>query len=378
MHIKRVTAHPIAYSEPNDYDNTRSLVLARVEADSGVVGWGEGITIWPEASLAAATVIEDGLAPVLVGRDPLETAARMRDMREQVWWYGAGGIASFAVSAVDMALWDLKGRILGLPLHALLGGKLRERLRACASTHANKAEIADMVRDLADCASQGYTAVKVGFGKRGHARLGEEAGRDLDFVRETRAALGPGVDLMIDVGYKVRWDVHTAIRRVRAFEEHGIRWIEDPLPKDDWDAYRQLRAATNTPIATGEREWTPAGYGRLLSAGTGDIILADPGRVDGVTGVWEVVRMLSAANRTFNAHSWAGALNTAASIHITACAPDYIVMELKPRLSPPQHDIVAEPIEQHDGWIAVPDKPGLGVEIREDAVRKYEIGRRSN
>jgi L-alanine-DL-glutamate epimerase-like enolase superfamily enzyme len=376
MQIKRVTAHPIAYPEPNDYNNTRSLILARVEADSGEVGWGEGITIWPEASLAAATIVEDGLAPVLLGRDPLETTARWRDMREQVWWYGAGGIASFALSAVDMALWDLKGKALGLPLHALLGGKLRDRLAACASSHPNKDEIDDMVREIADHADQGYMAVKVGFGKKGNAHLGEDLARDVDFVRQTRAALGPGVAFMVDVGYKARWDLQTAIRRVRAFEEHDIRWIEDPLPKDDWDAYRQLRSATHTPIATGEREWTPAAYGRLIASGIGDVILADPGRVEGVTGVWDVIRSLSAANRAFNAHSWAGALNTAASIHLTACAPSYIVLELKPRPSPPQHEIVSEPIEQHGGWVAVLDKPGLGVDIREDAVKKYEIGPR--
>jgi L-alanine-DL-glutamate epimerase-like enolase superfamily enzyme len=375
MQIKRVTAHPIAYAEPNDYNNTRSLILARVEADSGEVGWGEGITIWPEASLAAATIIEDGLAPVLLGEDPVETAARWRDMREQVWWYGAGGIASFAVSSLDMALWDLKGKALNLPLHALLGGKLRDRVRACASSHPHDGEIDVMARELADYAAEGYTAVKVGFGKKGNAHLGEDPGRDIAFVRETRAALGPGVDFMIDVGYKLNWDVHTAIRRARAFEAYGIRWIEDPLPKEDWDAYRQLRAATNTPLATGEREWTPAAYSRLIASEIGDVILADPGRVDGVTGVWEVVRMLGAANRTFNAHSWAGALNTAASIHLTACAASYIVLELKPRPSPPQHDIVAEPIEHEAGWIAVPDKAGLGVDIREDAVRRYEIGR---
>ena len=98
--------------------------------------------------------------------------------------------------------------------------------------------------------------------------------------------------------------------------------------------------------------------------------------MDGVTGVWEVIRALAAASRTFNAHSWAGALNTAASIHLTACAASYVVMELKPRPSPPQHDIVDEPIEQRAGWIAVPEKPGLGVDIREDAVRRYEIQRR--
>jgi L-alanine-DL-glutamate epimerase-like enolase superfamily enzyme len=376
MRIKQVTAHPIAYAEPNDFDNTRSLILARVEADSGEIGWGEGITIWPEASLAAAGIISDGLAPLLAGRDPLETTARWREMREHVWWYGGAGIASFAVSAVDMALWDLRGKALGLPLHALLGGKLRDRLRACASSHPNKAGIDAMASEIAGFAARGYTAVKVGFGKKGDARLGEDAARDVDFVRATRAAIGPDVDLIVDVGYKPRWDVHTAIRRIRTFEEYGIRWIEDPLPKDDWEAYRQLRAVTNTPIATGEREWSPAGYDRLIGSAIGDIILADPGRVDGVTGIWEVVRALGAANRTFNAHSWAGALNTAASIHLTSCASSYIVMELKPRPSPPQHDIVFEPIEQHSGWLAVPDKPGLGVEIREDVVRRYEIGRR--
>jgi L-alanine-DL-glutamate epimerase-like enolase superfamily enzyme len=375
MHIKRITAHPITYPEPNDYNNTRSLILVRVEADTGEVGWGEGITIWPEASIAAATIVEEGLAPVLEGQDALETAARWRDMREKVWWYGAGGIASFAVSAVDMALWDLKGKALGLPLHALLGGKLRDRLRACASSHPREGKTDAMAREIADYAAEGYTAVKVGFGKKGDAHLGEDLGRDTDFVRETRAAIGPDLDFMIDVGYKVRWNVQEAVRRVRAFEEHDIRWIEDPLPKDDWDAYRQLRAATNTPIATGEREWTPATYHRLIAGGIGDVILADPGRVDGVTGVWEVIRAVSAANRAFNAHSWAGALNTAASIHLTACAPSYIVMELKPRPSPPQHDIVDAPIEQQGGWITVPQKPGLGVDIREDALRKYEIGR---
>ena len=135
MQIKRIQTFPVAYPEPNDFDNTRHLLLARVESADGAVGWGEAITMWPEASLATQTVIEQGLAPLLVGRDPLQTNALWHAMKEQTWWYGSGGIASFAISALDMALWDLKGQMLGQPLHQLLGGKLRDRLRACASTH---------------------------------------------------------------------------------------------------------------------------------------------------------------------------------------------------------------------------------------------------
>jgi L-alanine-DL-glutamate epimerase-like enolase superfamily enzyme len=374
MGIKRVTAHPIAYPEPNDYGNTRSLILTRVEADSGEVGWGEGITIWPEASVASAAIVERALAPLLGGRDPLDHEALWREMREYVWWYGGAGIASFALSAVDMALWDLRGKLLRQPLHALLGGKKRERLRACASSHPHKGEVEAMAREIADYAAEGYTAVKVGFGKKGNARLGEDLDRDVAFVAETRAALGPDVDFMVDVGYKVRWGVEAAIRRVAAFSAHGIRWIEDPLPKDDWHGYRALKLATGVAIATGEREWSPDAYRRLAVAGIADVVLADPGRVDGITGVWEVIGALGRAKIAFNAHSWAGALNTAASIHLTACAEDYVVMELKPRPSPPQHDIVVDPVEQKGGWIAVPETPGLGVQIREDAVRRLEIG----
>jgi L-alanine-DL-glutamate epimerase-like enolase superfamily enzyme len=373
MQIKRIVTYPVSYPEPNDFNNIRHLLLACVESDDGAVGWGEAITMWPEASLAAQTVIEQGLAPILIGRDPCDNAALWQAMKEQTWWYGNGGIASFAISALDMALWDLKGKALGLPLHQLLGGKLRDRLRACASTHPAQETVDGMVQELAGYARQGYTAVKVGFGKKGHARLGEDPRRDVAFVAAARDALGDQVDFMVDIGYHVRYQVTQAIQVTRAFEQYHIRWIEDPLPAQDWEGYLRLRAAIRTPIATGEREWTPNAYRRLIQQGIGDILLVDPGRVEGVTGFYQVVKMLDAANRHINAHSWSSALNTAASIHLIAVAQNYIVMELKPVPSPMQHELVYEPIAAQDGWIAVPDRPGLGVEVDEAVVRKYAL-----
>src|SRR6266545_4755973 len=182
MRIKQIKAFPLRYPEPNDHNNIRHIMLVRVETDDGAVGWGEAITMWPEASRAARTIVEDGLGPVLIGRDPRDTYANWLAMKEQSWWYGEGGIASFAISALDIALWDLKGKALGVPLYQLLGGKVNDRLRACVSTHPAKSTIDAMAQEFAAYVEQGYTAVKVGFGKKGDARLGYEPKRDIAFV----------------------------------------------------------------------------------------------------------------------------------------------------------------------------------------------------
>ena len=373
MQITRVEAFPLRYPEPNDNQNIRYITLARVETDDGTVGWGECISQWPESAQAVKTVIERGLAPVLLGRDPRQTEAIWLAMKAHTWWYGEGGIASFALSALDMACWDLKGKALGVPLYQLLGGKVHAKLRACASTHPNKATIDALAGELAGYARQGYTALKVGFGKRGEARLGVDAQRDIAFVQAAREAIGPGVDLMVDIGNGVRWDTAHAIRMARAFEPFGIRWFEEPLHPDNDEGYARLRHAVDLPIATGEREWTVAGYRRLIRSGVADIIMVDPGRAEGVSGFQKVIALTAQAGQAFNAHTWSSAINTAASLHLTASAPNYIVFELKPLPSPMQHELVTHPIEQKDGWVEVPEGPGLGVEVDERVVRKYSF-----
>jgi len=371
MQITRVEAFPLRYPEPNDNNNIRYITLTRVETGDGAVGWGECIAQWPESAQAVKTIVERGLAPVLLGRDPCETEALWQAMKAHTWWYGEGGIASFALSALDMACWDLKGKALGVPLYQLLGGKVNSKLRACASTHPNKATIDALAAELAGCAQQGYTALKVGFGKRGEARLGVDPMRDIAFVQAAREAIGPNVDLMVDIGNGLRWDTAHAIRMAREFERFQIRWYEEPLHPNNDEGYARLRHAIDLPIATGEREWTVAGYRRLIRSGVADIIMVDPGRAEGVTGFQKVIQLSAQSALSFNAHTWSSAINTAASIHLTASAPNYIVFELKPLPSPMQHELVTNPIEQKDGWVTVPEGPGLGVEVDERVVRKY-------
>lgn len=190
MRIRTVEAIPVAYPEPNDHDALRHLCLVRLEGDDGQVGWGEAVTMWPEASLATKAIVE-GMAPLVAGRDPVDGEALWRALKEHGWWYGLGGIASFAIAALDIAIWDLKGKALGARVVDLLGGAVHDRLPAIASSHATRAGIADMAEEIAGWLTGGLHGAKVGFGKRGEARLGYEHARDVAFVRAVREAIGP-------------------------------------------------------------------------------------------------------------------------------------------------------------------------------------------
>ena len=237
MKIVSVEPIPVAYPEPNDFDATRYLCLVKVTTDDGIVGWGESITQFPEANPAVAAII-DGMAEVVVGRDPLHNEALWRAMKQRAWWYGyGGGIASYAVAAIDMALWDIKGKALGVSVLELLGGPVHERLPAIASSHAHHESIPAMADEAQEWLSTGLQGMKVGFGKRGNARLGYEHDRDVEYVRAMREAIGAERMLMIDCGINVRWDVSTAVRRVQAFDEYDLTWIEEPLGAWDPEGY---------------------------------------------------------------------------------------------------------------------------------------------
>ena len=374
MRISTVTPVSVAYPEPNDDNNTRYLTLCRIEAADGTVGWGEAITQFPESTAATERLIE-GLAPLVVGRDPMDNLDIWRRIKAQTWWYSyQGGLACFALSAIDIALWDLKGKLLGLPLVQLLGGAHRDRLPVIASTHAFLPSLEqEAARHGAYVREDGYQGVKVGFGKRGEARLGYEAERDITFVRLLREAVGPRADIMIDRGQALLWDVGHAIRLVNAFEAYNLRWIEEPLEPQDIEGFRTLRQHTKTLIATGEREWNVAGYQRLIATGIVDVVGCDPGRAEGITGFLKLIQLVEGATVWYNAHAWSSAIITAASLALSALSDRCLVFEMKPLENPMQHELVTTPFTQRDGWIDVPMSPGLGVEVRDEVVEKYRF-----
>lgn len=375
MRIKKADIFPLEYPEPNDDNALRYVTLVRLESDDGTVGWGECISQFKEATLATAAMLRGGLTDSVIDQNPLDIETLWEALRGRAWWYGdAGGIAAFAISAIDMALWDLKGKILGLPLYQLLGGKLHERLPACASTHPKAHTIDAMADELAEHIQNGYQLVKVGFGKKGLANLGVDEVRDTAFVQAVRQTIGAQAGFIVDIGAKVRWDVARAVRMAQVFAEQKLTWLEDPFPPHHYSSYRHLRAAApGLMIATGERCWTLEEYQRLLEACICDCILIDPGRTEGVTGMQKIIQLAAQYNVAMDAHSWSSAINSAASIHLSLCAKLPSIFELKPLENPMQHELVKNPISHRDGWIYAPEGPGLGVEVDEIVVRKYTM-----
>jgi L-alanine-DL-glutamate epimerase-like enolase superfamily enzyme len=374
--IRSVDAFPVAYPEPNDHGRTRAVCLVRVSDADGRTGWGEGTTYWPEAAIATAVLLE-ALSGALVGGDPVEHARLMAGARERCWWYGTdgAGIAGFALSALDVALWDLKGKRLGRSVLDLLGGPAKPELPAIASSHATHAEIPRMAEEIAGWLATGLRGVKVGFGKLGDANLGFEHDRDVAFVRAVREAIGADRRLMVDVGVRNDWSAADAIRRVRAFQEYGLDWIEEPLGHDDPEGYRQLRQAVSARIAYGEREWSPKGVARILATGTVDVVGLDPGRVGGITGFARACDLIALARREANAHAWSTAIDTAASLALSWASPVCRQLEEQPFKGPMQDDLVGGAIVHDGGTMPLPRGTGLGIEVDERVVERFRIAR---
>jgi L-alanine-DL-glutamate epimerase-like enolase superfamily enzyme len=165
--------------------------------------------------------------------------------------------------------------------------------------------------------------------------------------------------------------VDTAIERLNEWEQFDLRWVEQPLLPADVEGYARLRRSVAVPVGGGEDEWSPETYGRVIDAGSVDVLQLDPGRCLGLTGCREVIRMVEQAGIKYSAHSWSGALNTAASLHFLAISESGDTLDFKPHESPMQHDLVADPWVPVDGVLGLRADPGLGVSVDEDAVRKY-------
>ncbi|TNC52438.1 mandelate racemase/muconate lactonizing enzyme family protein [Rubellimicrobium rubrum] len=369
--IARIEPIHIAYPDSNDFNTTRRTVLVKVETSDGVVGWGECIAMWPEACNAVCTVINEGFLPLLRDHEAEDIDGAWTLMRRHVFWYGEGGIASLAISGIDMALWDIRGKVAGKPLYELFGGLRQERLLANASAHVNKRGMDACVEEVAGFFAAGFRSTKLGFAKKGESNIGGDPDTDVEFVRRLRERLGPDAGILIDIGNGVRWDADTAIDVANRMAEQEIGWYEEPLYPTDDAGYRKLRASTSLRLASGEREFTEAGYRRQMEfIGAIDVYGVDPARVEGITGFRRVDALCTQHGKVINAHAWSTAITTAASLHLSLASPNAEIFEFKPFPVVVQDEIVTEKIWHRDGWAYPLTGPGLGIEVREDVVRR--------
>jgi L-alanine-DL-glutamate epimerase-like enolase superfamily enzyme len=368
-----LTTFPVTYREPNANMQQRYLLFVRARTDDGLSGWGEAVTQFGPATRATATLVAD-LADLVVGRSALDNLEIWQKLRQTTWWYGyRGGIVSFAIAAIDMALWDLKGKLLGQSLSTLLGGARQPRLPAIAATITSdrsleeEAELhANYVRD------GGLMGIKVGLGGAEGNKFGSDAKLDAQLIGLIRESIGADALLAVDRLQRHQWDLQSAIWRAAAFSDQDVKWLEEPFEPTDVNGFRHLRSRSDLMLAGGEREWDEAGYTELIEREVVDVVGCDPGRANGVTGLVRVIEMIERGSLWFNSHSWSSAVNTAASIALSASTTRCLCQEIKPVPSPMQEELIAEPFIITDGWIEVPTAPGLGVEPDEAVLRKYD------
>jgi L-rhamnonate dehydratase len=342
--------------------SSQDAVLVRIRTDAGLEGVGEADSS-PEVVKAIVDApfshnIACGLRQILVGQNPLETERLWQEMHRRTLYFGRSSVTITAMAAVDMALWDLKGKHFGEPIHRLLGGKRHERIQAYASILFGRdgRETAEIARRWVGA---GYWAVKFGW-----EPMGQSEAVDIDLVRGAREGLGDAT-LLVDAGCV--WDARTALARAKAFSDYRIGWLEEPLDPDDVDGYVWLRDRSPVPIAAGEEECGRAAFRPLIDRRALDVYQVDLSRNGFTDSAYIRGRVEEIGARLCN-HCYTSPLTVAASLHWLSTCRDAFLFEDCVEDSPLRHDLTHEKVQAKDGWIDVPEGPGLGVTLDEDFV----------
>jgi L-alanine-DL-glutamate epimerase-like enolase superfamily enzyme len=371
MKITRVEAIPLRLPEVTERcDGSQETLVVKVHTDEGLVGVGEV----DSSALVAKAVIEAplshkicrGLAECVVGHDPFEIDLLVHRMLEGSIFFGRQGAAVQAMSGVEIALWDLAGKVTGRPVYQLLGGGFRKSFRAYASILFGDTP-AETERTAQALAGQGYRAVKFGWGP-----LGQSEASDLAHVRAARRGLGPGVELMVDAG--LCWDTATALRRARQFEEFDLTWLEEPLHPDNLQGYARLSAAAPMRIAAGEEICDVGEFRQMMDVGGISVVQVDVTRVGGLSRSKRIGWDSAERHRLCVNHSYKTGINIAASLHFVAALPNSHYFEYCVEQGALRQTLTRQRFPVVDGEIRVPEEPGLGVELDEEVVARYRVG----
>ena len=367
------------YSSQCAFPERNSLLVA-VRTDTGLCGWGEGGQCGPAQPVASC--IDEILAPMIIGRDPLTPAVIWEDLYSATRDFGQKGTYVEAISAIDIALWDILGKELGAPIHRLLGGARRQAVNAYATgCYYREEDMSDpeagasrMREESAGYAAQGFATVKV---KIGLLSLDQDRKR----LKAVREAVGDEVTILADANHA--YNRFTAIRMAHELEELGAGWFEEPVVPEDREAYRAVREATSVPVTGGECEFTRYGFRDLFSGGCVDIAQPDVCACGGISELMKIQAMASAYGVWVLPHVWGSAVALAAALQFLATVPLFphtahpVPLQNEPMVEFDRNpnalrDELAEtPFTLKDGRLAVPQGPGLGIEVREEIVERY-------
>ncbi|HKF75549.1 MAG TPA: mandelate racemase/muconate lactonizing enzyme family protein [Candidatus Dormibacteraeota bacterium] len=374
LKITEVEAIVLRQPELNEAiaDGSQDDLVVRVRTDEGIVGIGE-VDSAPEICRAvieapSSHAIALSLRELLVGENPLEVERLWQKMYRGSIFYGRRGVAIHAISGIDIALWDIKGKALGKPVSELIGGRKRERVRAYASRLMPDTE-SETKEAVAELREQGFTALKLGWGP-----LGADPAHDLRLAAAAREAGGDGVEVLIDAGLGYGRDAAAAIRVARGLQELGCFWLEEPFEPDEYEAYAELADTVEIPIAAGEQDVTWWGFRELADRCHVDVLQPDVTRCGGITEALRIASLASERGLACVPHAWKSGVIKAASLHVNAVLEKSLFQEYCVATTPLNTRLTRERLLiDREGMVAVPTAPGLGVSLDEDVLAHYRV-----
>ena len=367
------------YGSAGGMQARRGSLLVEIETDERVIGIGEA----GAGGGATRDVIEKVLRPMLIGEDPLLIEALWQKMFARTRQYGRRGVVMNAISGIDIALWDIAGKVAKLPLYRLFGA-CRDWIETYASGgfYQEGKGVDDLAGEAEGYRARGFKGMKMKVGRnpstQTHLRhLVDSAGvcevqpeEDIARVAAVRRALGPSAKLMVDVN--CAWSPSFAIEMGRAFEPYKLYWIEEPVATDDIDGSARVAAALSTPIAGYETEIGLYGFRELITRGAVGIVQPDLAWAGGFSECRRIAALAQAHHRMVAPHSFAGAVLLAASLHFVASIPNGLILEFDQNPNGLRDELLKEPFrEERDGTIRLLERPGLGIELDPAAIDRY-------
>lgn len=341
--------------------SSRSATLVHVETDEGISGIGSCSGNGELLEFIIARVLK----PLVIGMDPTQIDAiwERAYVRGGHKEFGTRGIGVVALSGIDIALWDLLGKLRGVPLYQLLGGKCRDKVPVYATAlyPEEPSKVAARARVFAD---QGFHGVKI--------KVGFDLDQDIRIVRAVRRELGQDFIVMTDAnqGYTLA----AALQAARALADLGAYWLEEPLFVEDVEGHAALRERGKVPIAVGENLHTCAAFRDFVASGAVDFLQPDIARAGGITEIKKIAAMAAHRGVPVSLHTWGDGVALAASVHVAAALQNCIVMELDYTYNPLREELLREPFNVHNGFLTPSEKPGLGVELNAEALQRFAFG----
>jgi len=355
-------------------DSDRPYVFVKLETNQGAVGWGEATL---EGKAGAVMACLDDFREFVIGADPIQVEHHWQSMYVHSF-YRAGPVMGSAISGIDQAMWDIRGKVLGLPVYKLLGGPMDAR-GVRGYYHADSEDRQELLRLRQTALLEGISCFKSGLPEyyewiATRAKI-ERAVRHIQMLRE---GLGPEIDIAVDFHAKTSPSVATII--CKEVEPLKLLWVEEPCPPENVKAMARIARRTTTPIATGERLIAPYGCRELIEMGAVDILQTDINHVGGISALWKVAAMADASGISMAPHACEGPIGALATLHVDAAMPNFLVQEICSGVRPEMKEKVWEEwfgfpaMRMVNGRFPLPEKPGLGFELSEASLKKFPFG----